>query len=117
MNIPNYLKPGLMGAAIGATALAIVGFSWGGWVTGESAEQMAAARAEEQVIQALVPICLAQSKQDPLLTQTLADMTDAHRYDRHKIVAKAGWATMPGSNEANDDLARACVESLEANLQ
>lgn len=117
MNIPNYLRPGLTGAVIGAAALAIVGFSWGGWVTGESAEQMASDRAEEQVIQAMVPICLAQSKQDPSLTQTLAHMADAREYARHTIVAEAGWATMPGSEEANKDLARACADSLEANLQ
>ena len=117
MNVPSYLKPALTGAVIGAAALAIVGFSWGGWVTGESAEQMASDHAEEQVIQALVPICLAQSKQDPLLTQTLAHMADANRYDRQKILIAAGWATLPGSDEANRCLARACVESLEVNLQ
>ena len=33
MNVPSYLKPALTGAVIGAAALAIVGFSWGGWVT------------------------------------------------------------------------------------
>ena len=65
MNIPEWLKPALYGAAAGAVALAIVGFSWGGWVTGGTAKQMAANRAKLEVVAALVPICVEQSKQDP----------------------------------------------------
>lgn len=38
---PDWLKPALYGALAGATALAIAGFSWGGWVTGGTAEQIA----------------------------------------------------------------------------
>jgi hypothetical protein len=34
MQSPEWLKPALYGAACGAIALATVGFSWGGWVTG-----------------------------------------------------------------------------------
>jgi hypothetical protein len=30
MQIPEWLKPGLYGAACGAVALAVIGFSWGG---------------------------------------------------------------------------------------
>ena len=56
MNIPEWLKPGLQGAAIGAVALAIVGFTWGGWVTGGTAEKMASDQAKFEVIAALAPI-------------------------------------------------------------
>ena len=41
MNTPAWLKPGAYGAALGATTLAIVGFSWGGWVTDSTAQQKA----------------------------------------------------------------------------
>jgi membrane protein implicated in regulation of membrane protease activity len=34
MQTPERLKPGLYGAALGAVALAVAGFSWCGWVTG-----------------------------------------------------------------------------------
>ena len=34
MKSPKWLKPTLYEAAGGAIALAVVGFSWGGWVTG-----------------------------------------------------------------------------------
>jgi alpha/beta superfamily hydrolase len=65
MNTPEWLKPGLYGALAGAAALAIVGFSWGGWVTGGTAKQMAGDQARIEVVAALVPICMEQSKQDP----------------------------------------------------
>ncbi|HEX5866187.1 MAG TPA: hypothetical protein VFY72_00660, partial [Beijerinckiaceae bacterium] len=39
---PEWLRPGLYGAAGGAVALAVIGFSWGGWVTDGKARQMAA---------------------------------------------------------------------------
>ncbi len=65
MNTPEWLKPAVYGAAVGAIALAVVGFSWGGWMTGGSAERMAADKARHEVVSALVPICLQNSSQDP----------------------------------------------------
>ena len=114
MNIPEWLKPALYGAATGAVALAIVGFSWGGWVTGGTAKQMAANQAKLEVVAALVPICVEQSKQDPQVVDTLAQLRDAGSWQRSDMLMKAGWATMPGSSDPNRDVARACMETLTA---
>ena len=116
MNIPEWLKPALYGAAAGAVALAIVGFSWGGWVTGGTAKQMAANQAKLEVVAALVPICVEQSKQDPQVVDTLAQLRDAGSWQRSDMLMKAGWATMPGSSDPNRDVARACMETLTAEL-
>jgi hypothetical protein len=51
------VKSALWGAIGGAVALAIIGFSWGGWVTGGSAERTAKTRSEAAVVTALAPIC------------------------------------------------------------
>ena len=67
MQTPEWLKPGLYGAACGAIALAIVGFSWGGWVTGGTARTMAADQSKADVVAALSLICVDQSKRDPQL--------------------------------------------------
>ena len=112
MNIPEWLKPALYGAAAGAVALAIVGFSWGGWVTGGTAKQMAADEARLEVVAALVPICIEQSKQDPQVVETLAQLQDASSYQRSGMLMKAGWATMPGSSDPNRYVASACMEKL-----
>ena len=74
MNIPKWLKPGLQGAAVGAVALAIVGFSWGGWVTGGTAKQMAEDQAKLEVVAALVPICIEQSKRDPQIAAMMNEL-------------------------------------------
>ncbi len=60
MNIPKWLKPGFNGAIVGAVALAIVGFSWGGWVTGGTAEQMASKQARSEVVAALAPTVIGK---------------------------------------------------------
>jgi alpha/beta superfamily hydrolase len=114
MNIPNWLKPGLKGAAAGAAALAIVGFTWGGWVTGDTAKQMAADQARLEVVAALVPICIAQSSQDPQVAETLAQLKNAKSYQRSDMLMKAGWATMPGTIDPDRNVAKACMEKLVA---
>ena len=58
MKIPAELNPICWAAAGGAIALAIVGFTWGGWVTGGTAEAQAKQRADRAVVAALTPICV-----------------------------------------------------------
>jgi hypothetical protein len=101
MNIPEWFKPGIKGAAVGAVALAIVGFTWGGWVTGGTAKEMAADQAKLEVVAALVPICLSQ-------------LREASSYQRSDMLMKAGWATMPGSSEPNRNVAKECIKVLSA---
>lgn len=114
MNIPEWLKPGLYGAAVGAVALAVVGFSWGGWVTGGAADKMASDKARQEVVAALVPICIEKSQQDPMLSATLAELKAASNYKRSDMLMEAGWATMPGSDDPNRSVASACMEQLAA---
>lgn len=112
MTSPEWLKPGLYGAAVGGIALAIVGFSWGGWMTEGKATEMARAQSHMDVVSALVPICLAQSKQDPKALATLSLLKDASTYQRSDMLIKTGWATMPGAADADRSVASACVEAL-----
>jgi len=114
MNTPEWLKPGLQGVAAGAITLAVIGFGWGGWVTGGTAQKMAADEAKLQVVAALVPICIDQSSQDPQAIATLALLKEASSYKRSDLLMKAGWATMPGSSDPNRQVAAGCIEILEA---
>jgi alpha/beta superfamily hydrolase len=50
----------LQGIAIGVVATMVVGFSWGGWVTGTTAKSMASAAETKGQMSALVPLCVAQ---------------------------------------------------------
>jgi hypothetical protein len=107
------VRPALWGAAAGAIALAIVGFNWGGWVTGGTAEAIATNRAETAVVTALTPICVDRFRQAADASANLAEMKKTnYSWDQGKFVEKGGWATMPGSTYPNAAVARACAESL-----
>lgn len=114
MNFPMPTKPAVYGALFGAAAVAFVGFTWGGWMTAGAANKMADDQARAEVVAALVPICIQQSKQDPFVVETLAELMDTTRYQRSDMLMEAGWATMPGSTDPDRNVATACMEELAA---
>jgi hypothetical protein len=106
-------SPFLWGAASGAIALAIVGFNWGGWVTGGTAEKLAGARAESATLASLVPICVAQFENSPEAKRRLTALREVTNWEQGRYVMSGGWATMPGSTgEPNREVAAACAEAL-----
>ncbi len=113
MTMPQWIKPGIFGAIVGAIALAIVGFTSLGRVSANTAESMALKRADAAVVKALIPVCVARAKMDPEtgpLLQELGGVTS--KYERRSFVEKAGWAVMPGEESSNRNLAEACAQAL-----
>ena len=113
MQIPTWVKPGVTGAIVGAIATMIIGFSQGGWYSGGSAERLAQQRSDVAVIDALVPICVSQSKLDPDTAVKLGQLVAMKSsYEQRDFVIKTGWATMPAANEPNRDVASKCADVL-----
>ena len=112
MTSPEWLKPGVYGAAIGPVAVMVLGHSWGGWMTDGGARELATDLAHVEVITALVPICLQISQGDPERMAKLASIIEATTYQRRDAVMAAGWATVPGADTPNRDLAQACIQGL-----
>lgn len=112
MELPTGLKPGLWGAAAGAAAMAIVGFSYLGWSTAATSEKLARDTADTAVVAALVPFCVIKAQADPNLATLTKFQTEQSSWSRSEIVMKAGWATLDGTATANDALARACADKL-----
>jgi hypothetical protein len=112
MTTPEWLRPGLYGAACGAIAVTVVGFTWGGWVTGGTARQIAADQSRTDVVAALTSICVDQSKRDPQLAERLAILKAASSWNRGDIVIQNGWATMPGTTEGNRLVATDCADKI-----
>ena len=112
MDIPLEVKPALLGAAGGAIALAILGFSWGGWVTGGTAETMAKQRASTAVVAALAPICVDRFQRQADSAASLVELKKANSWQQGAYVEKGGWATMPGSSSADSAVAKACADVL-----
>lgn len=113
MKTPDWLKPGIYGAFAGAAVVSVLGFSWGGWMTGSSANKMAISLAQDDVIGALVPICIDQSRTDAQRLAKLETIRNASTFKRRDAVMDTGWATVPGSDAPNRELAQACIEGLD----
>ena len=78
--------------------MAIVGFTWGGWVTGGKAEADATQRANAAVVVALTPICVEKFKHSAEVSTNLAALKKVDSWSQGAFVEKGGWATVPGSN-------------------
>ena len=109
----TWLKPTIWGAVIGSILTMIVGFSWGGWTTSNTANQLAMKGANAAVTAALVPICLAQEKIDGAKGKKLGELkVITSSYEQTEFVMKTGWATFPGNADPNRDVAEACASAL-----
>ena len=115
MTIPVWVTPAAWGVVGGAAAAMIIGFTWGGWVTGGTAGQMASERAEAAVVAAYTPVCVANAKDAG--AAELAKLKAENSWSRGAFVEEAGW--LGNVDKAyRDAVAEACapkvVESMEA---
>jgi hypothetical protein len=106
------IKIGSWGAVGGAILLAVVGFNWGGWVTGGAAAEMAKATAADAVAERLGSICVAQSNVDSEREQKLTEMKTKDSWDVGRYIEKQSWAIMPGEDKPDSKVADACAKQL-----
>ena len=91
----------------------VIGFSWGGWVTGGTADKIADERANTAVLAALTPICVEKFLQNSDAKANLADLQKiSSNWEQGQYLEKGGWATQPGATSPDYHLARACAEKL-----
>jgi pimeloyl-ACP methyl ester carboxylesterase len=90
----------------------IIGFSWGGWVTGGTARTTAENLAHEAVVKRLAPVCVVLSGRDPAKAVKLVALKEESPWQRGEFVGKQGWATMPGEQEPDRRVAEACAMLL-----
>jgi len=114
MNIPVEIKPACWGMVGGAVALAIVGFTWGGWMTGSKAEEHASQRAKDAVVLALAPMCVEKFQHANDAVANLATLKKTDSWSQGEFVEKGGWATAPGVRppEQTTAVAKACAALL-----
>jgi hypothetical protein len=102
----------LQGVAIGAIATMVIGFTWGGWVSGGTAHKMASESADQATVAALAPICADKFQRDAEAKTTLAALKATDSWQRDTFIVKGGWATFPGDSEPNRNVADACAKLL-----
>ena len=109
----TWLKPAIWGVVLGSVATMIVGFSWGGWTTGSTAERMAAERSSSTLVAALTPSCVTSFRHQPDGAAKLAAFQKIDSsYEQRQFIEKGGWATPEGATEPNSALATSCAEAL-----
>jgi hypothetical protein len=112
MHVPQWLKPGFWGVVVGAVGIMIIGFAWGGWVLGSTAERMAKDRADGAVTAILVPLCVEKFMGQTDAAVKLTEFQKGASWQQSQVIAQGGWATATGSNTPNAAVARACAQQL-----
>jgi hypothetical protein len=92
MKIPAQIKPAAWGAAGGAIAAMVIGFTWGGWVTGGTSEKNAREAAQTAVEQLIL-------------------LKKENFYSRHDFVVKAGWVSNV-AEEYRRHVAESCASAI-----
>ena len=102
------IKYGVWGLIFGGIISMTVGFGWGGWSTAAKTEKM----SDEAVLASQAAICVAQFVKQPNHEEKLKEIEKVSSWERDKFVGKGGWDKMPGQEEANYVVSRACVSGL-----
>jgi hypothetical protein len=107
-------KATLFWACVGSiVATIVIGFSWGGWTTGGSAEEMASEAAEQAREQLAAAVCVERFTQGAEARSRLSSFQGlSSSYERSNFIRDGAWAIMPGSDEASYGAARTCAEEL-----
>ncbi len=99
---------------VGAVLAIGVLFGTGMVMFSNSAQQLAETRSSTAVVEALTPFCVSNAQSDPLFSERVAELSTGTAFSRGSKVEGFGWATLPGSERPNRDVARACAEDVVA---
>ena len=99
---------------MGAIGVIVLGFTWGGWVTGGTARAMAQNAAASAHDELVAVICVDRFQNGRDAHGQLAALKELQSWDRGSFIEKGGWATMPDMAKATNTAARLCAEQLVA---
>ena len=92
-------------------ATMIIGFTWGGWVTGGTADEMVTDAAETARAEVAAAICVQKFMNAGDARMQLASLKDiTSSWQRENFIEEGGWATVVG--EEYDEAAELCAERL-----
>ena len=106
-------KTMLFWAMVGAAIVtATVGFGWGGWVTGSTADQMAAKAATSARAELAAGLCVERFAKAPDASAKLVTLKAADSWKRSQVLEDGGWVTLPGTDKPVADAAELCAARL-----
>lgn len=101
--------------AVTVVATLIIGFNWGGWVTGGTSRSLAANAGDVARGELASAICVDRFNAAPDAAAKrveLKALTDS--YTKRQFIETGGWATMPGKTSPDRLGAESCAVALSA---
>ena len=116
MQVPSILqgeslKRLLQGAVVGAIATMVVGYNWGGWSLGSTADKMAKEQSELAVVAALAPVCADKFRALPDVAAKTIALSKVESWKRVEEFPKE-FVTLPGERSPSSALVKACYALL-----
>ncbi len=108
-------KGNLVWACAGCVvATMVVGFTWGGWMTGAGAREMAEEAASSARHDLAAAICVERFKAGGDMAAQLTALKGQQSWSRGTFVEKGGWAKMPDGTGPTGRAATLCATQLVA---
>jgi hypothetical protein len=93
-------------------ATLFIGFGWGGWVRGSTAEQMATQAATDARADLAAAVCVTRFETASDATANLATLKASDSWNQGEYLEKGGWVTLAGMKEPVDGAANLCAKRL-----
>ncbi len=93
-------------------ATMIVGFAWGGWVTGGTAQKMSAAAASSARAELAATMCVSRFMNGADRVSQLAALKASNSWKRDDLIDEGGWTTPPGADKPIPGAADLCATRL-----
>ena len=90
----------------------ILGFNWGGWVTGGTARDMAEKASTGARAELAAAICVQEFSRGADVTAQFASLKGADSWARDTFIEKGGWVTLAGAEKPIAGAAILCVRQL-----
>jgi hypothetical protein len=99
-------------AAACCIATIIIGFAWGGWVTQAGAATRADAAVQHARADLAASFCVARFMGAPDARSRLSTLKQTDTWQREDVVARGGWASLPGTTTPAPGVADLCAQRL-----
>jgi hypothetical protein len=91
-------------------ATMVIGFTWGGWVTGGTAADMVEDATDQAQAQVAATLCVERFMNTADASTQLGSLKDTSSWQRDDFIEEGGWAMVAG--EEYDDAAELCADRL-----
>lgn len=106
-------KGGLLwSCAASAILTMIIGFSWGGWTTAGTANNMTKDAAANARAELVANACVAKFRNSPDFPSDLSALKQAKIWNRAELIQKNGWVTLAGMSNPLHAAANICANEL-----